>query len=55
MSSLGPYQDPAVREWFDKLPNPDYWKNCRELSARSLAKAKTEQAAQTQAANGEQN
>lgn len=27
MSTFGPYQDPAVREWSDSLPNPDYWEN----------------------------
>nr|AGY35334.1 hypothetical protein AP13_p00250 [Brevibacterium sp. Ap13] len=46
MSTLGPYQDPAVREWFDSLPNPDYWENCRRMGEESLARARAEHAAQ---------
>ena len=46
MSSLGPYQDPDVRAWFDALPNSDYWENCRRLGEESLARARAEHAAQ---------
>lgn len=45
-SPLASFQDPALRDWFDSLPNEDYWENCRRLSEESLARAKIEHAAQ---------
>lgn len=48
MSDLGPFQDPAVREWFESLPNPDYWDNCAELRRRGRETARAEHTSQQQ-------
>lgn len=42
MNKIGPFQDPAMREWFDSLPNQDYWDNCAELRERGRAQARKE-------------
>lgn len=31
MIDTGPFQAPTTRDWFDSLPNPDYWRTCEEL------------------------
>ncbi|QUL78026.1 hypothetical protein [Brevibacterium sp. SMBL_HHYL_HB1] len=32
------FSSPSLREWFDALPNNDYWGNCRARAQESIAK-----------------
>lgn len=40
------FSSPSLREWFDALPNNEYWGRCQARAQESIAKEKATHEAQ---------
>lgn len=47
MTDTGPFQATGAREWFDSLPNPDYWTTCAALREQGRARTRDDSKEQT--------